>query len=72
MSSLKRTAECLCGREELDEQTRHALVLNLKSLEEEWKGVLQNAQELHRSANQKCKINKYVDDSVSRVPINLF
>ncbi|MCJ8731015.1 hypothetical protein PDJAM_G00191160 [Pangasius djambal] len=47
MSSLKRKAESLCGREDLDEQTRWTLVQNLKSLEEEWKGVLQNAQELH-------------------------
>lgn len=53
MSSLKRKAESLCGQEDLDGQLRRALVQNQKSLEEEWKGVLQNAQELHRSANQK-------------------
>ncbi|TSV02080.1 Nesprin-2 [Bagarius yarrelli] len=47
MSSLKRKAEGLCGREDLDEPTRYSLVQNLKSLEEEYKGVLQNAQELH-------------------------
>lgn len=53
MSSLKRKAESLCGREEVEEQTRHTMMQSLKSLEEEWKGVLQNAQELHRSANKK-------------------
>lgn len=51
MSSLKRKAESLCGRKDLDAQTSRTLVQNVKSLEEEWKGVLQSAQELHRFAS---------------------
>lgn len=70
MSSLKRKAESMCGRETLDEQTRRTLVHNLKSLEEEWKEVLQNSQELHRSASQAHTkiIIKYGDDAMTRVP----
>uniref|UniRef100_A0AAR2KFY0 Calponin-homology (CH) domain-containing protein n=1 Tax=Pygocentrus nattereri TaxID=42514 RepID=A0AAR2KFY0_PYGNA len=47
MASLKRRAESLCTRKDLDEDVRRAVLRKLRSLEEEWKGVLQHGQELH-------------------------
>lgn len=49
VASLKRRADGLCAYEDLDAQIKHNILLNLKSLEEDWKKVLQYAQELHRS-----------------------
>ncbi|XP_062851798.1 nesprin-2 [Trichomycterus rosablanca] len=47
IASLKRRADNLCGSEDLDAQIRHTLLQNLRSLEEDWKRVVQHAQELH-------------------------
>lgn len=55
MASLKRRAESLTARKDLDEGVKHTLLQNLRSLEEEWKGVLQQAQELHGSVTIKYK-----------------
>lgn len=61
MAALKMDGESLCAREELEESVRQEIIRTLRNLDDEWRRVLDSAQQLKAQAELQRTLLKELE-----------